>query len=288
MFSYVCQTTQRGVFLAKNVSHQARLFSGNFRHLEVINDENNVAIVTMKRAPVNSLNAEILSEISGLLTNLEETKCAGMVLTSFSDKVFCSGLDINELSTSQPATIRTLFSTLLEVFIKLYGSTFPTVAAITGHAPAGGCVLGLFCEYRIMVQNFKIGLNEDQLGFNAPSPIVKLMINTIGHRNAELALTSGRLFTTSQALQVGLVDEIAKDRTEAFEKADGFLRRFEMIPPLARNFTKQSMRRALLQDVTINREKYTEGFVSMISLHEVQQSIAAYLDNLKNKKRNAH
>lgn len=287
MSSYVCKTTLRGILLAKKVSCHFRLLSGNFRHLEVLNDENNVAIVTMKRAPVNSLNAEFLCEISSVLTNLEETKCSGMIFTSFSDKVFCSGLDINELYKSKPSTIRTLFSTLLEVFVKLYGSTFPTVAAITGHAPAGGCVLGLFCEYRIMVQNFQIGLNEVQLGFNAPLPIAKLMLNTIGHRNAELSLTSGKLFTTNEALQMGLIDEMAKDRTDAFEKANDFLSQFEMIPPLARDFTKQNMRRALLQDVTINQEKYIEGFVSLISQHKVQQSIAAYLDNMKNKKRSA-
>uniref|UniRef100_A0A1Y1KAN5 Enoyl-CoA delta isomerase 1, mitochondrial n=1 Tax=Photinus pyralis TaxID=7054 RepID=A0A1Y1KAN5_PHOPY len=247
MYRYVCKTMLRRLFLSKKVSYQARLFSGNFRYLEVLNNENNVAIVTMKRAPVNTLNSELLSEISSVLTNLDETKCSGMVLTSFSDKVFSSGLDFNEMYESRPATIRTLVSTILEVIIKLYGSPFPTVAVITGHAPSGGCVLSLCCEYRIMVQNFQIGLNVVKLGYSTPLSIVQLMVNTIGHRNAELALTSGRLFTTNEALRVGLIDEIAKDRASAFDKANDFLNQFKVIPPIARHFTKQSMRRALLQ-----------------------------------------
>uniref|UniRef100_A0A1Y1K3K9 Uncharacterized protein n=1 Tax=Photinus pyralis TaxID=7054 RepID=A0A1Y1K3K9_PHOPY len=103
------------------------------------------------------------------------------------------------------------------------------------------------CEYRIMVQNFRIGLNETLLGFRAPLPFVKLMLNTIDHRNAELALTSGRLFSTNEALQVGLIDEMAKDRADAFDKANYFLNQLKMRPPIARHFTKQSMRGALLQ-----------------------------------------
>uniref|UniRef100_A0A1Y1K6A0 Uncharacterized protein n=1 Tax=Photinus pyralis TaxID=7054 RepID=A0A1Y1K6A0_PHOPY len=92
MSSYVYKTTRRGVLLAKTVSYQVRLCSGNFRHLEVLKDENNVAIVTMKRAPVNSLNTELLTEISSVLTDLEETKCSGMILTSV-------GILRNRLST---------------------------------------------------------------------------------------------------------------------------------------------------------------------------------------------
>ncbi|XP_031347109.1 enoyl-CoA delta isomerase 1, mitochondrial-like [Photinus pyralis] len=284
MSSYVYKTTRRGVLLAKTVSYQVRLCSGNFRHLEVLKDENNVAIVTMKRAPVNSLNTELLTEISSVLTDLEETKCSGMILTSFSDKVFCSGLDIYEIFKSKPSAIGTSFSTLLEVFIKLYGSTFPTVAAITGHAPGSGCFLSMSCEYRIMVQNFRIGLNETLLGFRAPLPFVKLMLNTIDHRNAELALTSGRLFSTNEALQVGLIDEMAKDRADAFDKANYFLNQLKMRPPIARHFTKQSMRGALLQDISINREMYVEDHVSLLLQPNIRQLITVYMANIKNKK----
>jgi 3,2-trans-enoyl-CoA isomerase len=56
-----------------------------------------------------------------------------------------------------------------DVWIKLYGSSFPTAAAIIGHSPAGGCLLAISCEYRVMLPNFIIGLNETKVGIIVPT-----------------------------------------------------------------------------------------------------------------------
>lgn len=98
------------------------------------------------------------------------------------------------------------------------------------------------CEYRIMLNNFTIGLNETQLGIVAPSWFIQTMLNTISKRNTELALTSGRLFKTDEALKIGLIDEIATDTTEGFKRANKFLAKFEAIPNLARSYTKNALR----------------------------------------------
>lgn len=100
------------------------------------------------------------------------------------------------------------------------------------------------CEYRVMLDNLTIGLNETQLGIVAPNWFICTMQNTISKRNSELALTSGRLFKTGEALQIGLVDEIAADKNDALVKSEAFISRFARIPPLARAATKIALRGA--------------------------------------------
>lgn len=94
-----------------------------------------------------------------------------------------------------------------------------------------------------MLNNFTIGLNETQLGIIAPFWFISTMKNTISNREAEIALTTGRLLKTEEALKIGLVDETANDKAEAIQKCENFFKRFARVPALARSFTKASLRK---------------------------------------------
>ncbi|KAF2879917.1 hypothetical protein ILUMI_26246 [Ignelater luminosus] len=277
--------------LARNIL-RTRTLVGSFRHyssgtklLDVsVNDENGFATVTMNRPPVNSLNLEFLTEFCNVLTDLDRNKSRGMILTSSSNKVFSAGLDILEMYKPQPERFKAFWNSLQEAWIKLYGASFPTVAVINGHSPAGGCLLAMSCEYRIMLNKFTIGLNETQLGIVAPPWFIKTMQNTISKRDTELALTTGRLFKTEEALKVGLIDEIASDKAQALSQAEAFLNRFEMIPPIARAYTKTYLRGADIQELQKNREKEVGATLSLVAQPKVQQGLEFYLAMLKNKK----
>ena len=89
-------------------------------------------------------------------------------------------------------------------------SEVPIVAAITGHSPAGGAVLGLFCDYRIMADGeFKIGLNEVQVGLYVPEPIQFALRRLIGAHRAERLMVAGTMLSPAKALEIGLVDKLA-------------------------------------------------------------------------------
>lgn len=125
-----------------------------------------------------------------------------------------------------------------------------------GHSPAGGCLLALSCEYRVMLPKFTIGLNETRLGIVAPPFFQASMRNTISQRDTglrklrnfikfcwifeflEMALTLGTLFSTEEALKVGLIDDIAQDKTECIQKCEKFLLKFKNISPVAREYSK--------------------------------------------------
>ncbi|XP_053693686.1 enoyl-CoA delta isomerase 1, mitochondrial-like [Sabethes cyaneus] len=251
--------------------------------LTEVDDKTGYATVTLNRPPVNSLNLELLKGISESLDDLQNNKCRGMILTSSSKTVFSAGLDILEMYKPNPDRLKEFWSTLQDVWFKLYGSPFPTAAAINGHAPAGGCLLSLCCEYRIMCPNYTIGLNETQLGIVAPTWFQASLRNTISRRDAELALTLGTLFTSEQALKIGLVDELANNKEDALAKATAFLEKFKKISPQARSMTKQALRSKEIMELEDNRSQDIDLFVYAVTQPKVQQSLELYLEALKKK-----
>lgn len=89
--------------------------------------------------------------------------------------------------------------------------------------------MSLSCEYRIMLPNFTIGLNETKLGIVAPKWFMSSMQAAIPYRQAELALTTGKMFTTDEALKVGLVDDLASDKADGIARAEQFLAQFRTV-----------------------------------------------------------
>jgi enoyl-CoA hydratase/carnithine racemase len=89
-------------------------------------------------------------------------------------------------------------------------SPVPVAAAIAGHAPAGGCVLALCCDYRVMAEGpFALGLNETQVGLVAPDGIQMLMRRIVGAHRAERLLVGGEMIDSARAHAIGLVDDLA-------------------------------------------------------------------------------
>lgn len=240
-------------------------------------------MLNLQRSPVNSLNTELLAEINTAILEAEKDKVRGLILTSKNDGVFSAGLDITEMYQPDPDRLRYFWSTLQETWINLYGCSYPTAAVINGHAPAGGCFLAMSCEYRVMTNNFTIGLNETQLGIVAPKWFFATMRNVIGQRQAELALTTGRLFKTDEALKIGLIDD-AVDNTEAgFAKAHEFLSKFKKIPPKARYLTKKIVRGPTIDNLVDNRQDDLDYFVQYTQNPDVQKLLGMYMEMLKSK-----
>ena len=83
--------------------------------------------------------------------------------------VFCAGLEITEMYKPEQEKLEVFWGSLQDLWIELYSCKVPTAAAIIGHSPAGGCLLAMCCDYRVMVgPKYTIGLNETQLGIVAP------------------------------------------------------------------------------------------------------------------------
>ena len=166
-------------------------------------------VLRLQRPPVNSLNLELLASFADSLAEAEGDKaCRAVVLASSSPKVFSAGLDITEMHDPDPERLRSFWRTLQGVWLKLSTSRVATVAAIEGHSPAGGCMLAMSCDWRVMSltdggadgRPLTIGLNETKLGIVAPFWFADTMAYVVGSRQTDLLLQTGALLTTEQAL----------------------------------------------------------------------------------------
>lgn len=257
--------------------------SSSDRLLLSMDDKTGVATVRMNKPPVNSLNLEFLTDFTIMLEKLENEKaCKGLVLTSSNPKIFSGGLDIMEMYQPQPDRLLTFWRTFQEVWLKLYGSRLATIAAINGHSPAGGCLLAMCCDYRIMAPNYSIGLNETQLGIIPPFWFIDLMVQCTGHRQAELCCQKGLMLTTEQAHKIGIIDEVVpSDQVEA--RAQEEIKSWIKIPEAARQLTKLQMRKPTMDKLLAKREEDIGHFRDLIMRESTQKALGFYLESLKKK-----
>ncbi|NXI44967.1 ECI1 isomerase, partial [Galbula dea] len=262
-----------------------RAFSNN-KILVELDKSSGVATMKFKSPPVNSLSLDFLNEFCTSLEKLEKDRaCRGVIFTSAVPKIFSSGLDITEMCGKSTEHYGQFWRAVQEMWLRVYGSSMATVAAINGSSPAGGCLVALCCDYRIMVENpkFSIGLNEAQLGIVAPFWFKDTFVNVVGHRVAERSLQLGSLHPAPEAHRIGLVDELVPEE-KLQEKALAVMAQWLALPDHARQLTKSMMRKAVLDRLGAQREEDTQNFISFISKEPIQKSLHMYMEMLKKKK----
>ena len=255
-------------------------------------------VLRMQRPPVNSLNLELLASFADSLAEAEGDKaCRAVVLASSSPKVFSAGLDITEMHEPDPERLRSFWRTLQEVWLKLSTSRVATIAAIEGHSPAGGCMLAMSCDWRVMSltdggadgRPLTIGLNETKLGIVAPFWFADTMAYVVGSRQTDLLLQTGALLTTEQALAVGLVDEAvlqeppteAGEHSRVMQRAAAKVAEFLAVPDAARHASKMLQRGPLAERLLAAREEDVEQFSAFCFTPAVQSSLGGYMAALK-------
>jgi len=174
--------------------------------------ENEIATVTLSRGKVNALNVQLVGELDGCFRQLEDNAEVKAVILTGQGSFFSFGFDIPEFYDYSPED----FTKYLESFTRFYAYLFsfpkPVIAAINGHAVAGGCMLATMADYRIMVSGkAKISLNEIAFGSTVFAGSVDILKFCIGPHKAELILESGKMFSPDEALQLGLIDEVVPE-----------------------------------------------------------------------------
>ena len=169
-----------------------------------------VAELRLARAPVNALDPALVAALRERLAAAIDDG-AGAVVISGRPGVFSAGLDLPVLLELAPDELRAFWSGLFGLLEDLARSPVPVVAAMTGHSAAGGSILALFCDYRIMARGaFRIGLNEVQAGLVVPGVIRGALARLVGPYRAERHLLAGELVDPERAAGIGLVDELAE------------------------------------------------------------------------------
>ena len=166
----------------------------------------------LARAPVNALDPGLCRDLRSAVYTAVDAGAHGLVLSG-GPKVFSAGLDVPFLVAlgDDRHALMMAWEQFFDAAMALANCPVPVVAALAGHAPAGGCVLALCCDYRVMASGpFRIGLNETQVGLVAPEGIQRLLRRVVGTYRAERMLVSGDMLDSEQALNAGLVDELVE------------------------------------------------------------------------------
>lgn len=251
-----------------------------------MNESSGVATMKFKSPPVNSLNLDFLTEFCISLEKLENDRaCRGIIITSAIPKIFSSGLDITEMCGKSTEHYTEFWRAVQEMWLRLYSSNMVTLAVVNGSSPAGGCLIALSCDYRIMADNpkYTIGLNEAQLGIVAPFWFKDTFVNVVGQRVAERSLQLGSLYPAPEALKFGIVDELVPEE-KLQEKATAVMAQWLALPDHARQITKSMMRKAVLDLLVAHREEDIKNFTSFVSKESIQKSLRMYMEMLKKKK----
>jgi 3,2-trans-enoyl-CoA isomerase len=221
------------------------------------------------------------------------SRVKGLVLCSGPDglgKVFSAGLDFECFAAAERADLARFWTALQDAWLALFGTHLATVAAVTGQAPAGGCLLAMSCDARVMslggAKVSTIGLNETKIGLVAPPFFMDTMVHTIGTRQTEKMLTYGSLVDAVEAKRIGLVDETV-ERDEVMPRSIAALDELIAIPDGARRATKMLMRQAALKRLTNSREADVEEFISTITSPPVQKMLGQYMAALAQRKAKA-
>jgi len=161
----------------------------------------NYSVLTLNKAKVNSIDGPLLLAIQQQLKEVEnDQNMRGVIFTGLPG-VYSAGFDLIYLSKFNRDEMRSWFTLFNETLQMMCLTRLISITAISGHAPAGGAVLSLSSDYRIATQgNYKIGLNETQVGIVVPPAVLSLLVDVVGQRNSQLLGLTGKLMSPDEAL----------------------------------------------------------------------------------------
>ncbi|MCG5054070.1 MAG: enoyl-CoA hydratase/isomerase family protein [Myxococcales bacterium] len=172
-------------------------------------DHGAVRELRLARPPVNALDPALLVRLNEALGQAEREGVGAVVLSGAPGR-FSGGLDVPALLALPRPQIRQAWVALFDLLASLAHAPMPVVAALTGHSPAGGTVLALYADYRVLAAGrYVVGLNEVQVGLPVPPFLYRALTFVVGERQAARLGVAGLLLEADEALRVGLVDELA-------------------------------------------------------------------------------
>lgn len=203
--------------------------------LNILEHDGNIRELRLARPPVNALNLELLRALAAAVGAAQDDAA---LIISGQPGLFTAGLDVRAMLALDRDAVSQVFVELWRVQRAIACSPVPVIFALTGHSPAGGTVLAIHGDYRVMAQgDFKLGLNEVQVGLMPGGPIHGAFRRLVGGHATQL-LTRAALIDPATALRVGLVDELC-DASQVTARALEVAREYCSLPrdPMLRTRT---------------------------------------------------
>jgi enoyl-CoA hydratase/carnithine racemase len=207
-------------------------------------DHGPVRELRLARPPVNALDPMLVATLREALERAIAERCGAIVLSGTPGR-FSGGLDVPALLGLDRAGITAAWTDFFALLRELAECPVPLAAALTGHSPAGGAVLALYADHRVLAEGaYLIGLNEVRVGLQVPDVLLRALAFIVGERQAARLTTAGLLLGPAEALRVGLVDETAPV-ADVVPRALAWARDLLALPRVAMAGTRARARRPL-------------------------------------------
>ena len=171
------------------------------------------ALVSMNSNPVGTMNDGFFADLHSTFSSLAENHPSKPVALSSAAKMFSPGLDLEQCALlfrrGDKEEIDLWFERFLHAMLAVLEHPAPVIAAIGGHAIAGGCILALCCDMRVVEEGKTLmGLNEKSIGFPMPASLAALVKGALGPLRGGRIMDEGKLYGVREALENGIVDRV--------------------------------------------------------------------------------
>jgi enoyl-CoA hydratase/carnithine racemase len=167
-----------------------------------------VAIVTIDKPPINAVSVDLMRDLADALEGLDKDGLTRAVVLATAGKVFCSGADLSNRTSEGPIPERSI-NPLYDQAVRLFSTELPIVAAVQGAAIGAGLGLALIADFRVAAPEARFAANFTKLGFHPGFGLTYTLPRLIGQQNAARMFLTGERFDADDAMDMGLVDEIA-------------------------------------------------------------------------------
>ncbi|HSN99084.1 MAG TPA: enoyl-CoA hydratase/isomerase family protein [Candidatus Nanopelagicales bacterium] len=241
-----------------------------------------VAVLAIDMGRGNAINHTFIDALGAALGELErDPEVRALVLTGHG-RAFCAGLDLVESYDLDRSAVERFVDAFDGLFARVAAFPWPAVAAINGHAIAGGCIIAMATDYRLMSPGpFRIGVNEVALGIPFPSAAFEIARRGAPPSAWAEALFEGRLYRPDEARGAGLIHEVAT--SDLLSEAVGVARRLSSGAPGALRATKAELVAPLLAAIEANREARRARFLEAWSGGELRERVGRVREELLRK-----
>lgn len=226
----------------------------------------------------NALTPQMIDELIATLDSLADRNFGVLILTG-RGPAFCAGLDLEHLQSllenksSQHNVDAERIALLLR---RLYDFPLPTIAAVNGHAIAGGMGLATVCDFTLAVPEAKFGYTEARIGF-IPAIVSTFLTLQVGEKHARDLLLTARLITAEEAQQMGLVNEVVRD-SGLMERAVRLARQLLKNSPESLRATKRLLSGHVKERLDRQLKAAVEMNASARGTEDFREGVSAFLE----------
>jgi enoyl-CoA hydratase len=215
--------------------------------------QDGILTLHLAHGKASALDVELLDALVRELDGVAEDVRA-IILTG-TGSIFCAGVDLFRLTQDGADYVRRFLPLLSRFLHTLFTFPKPVVVAANGHAIAGGCMIVLAADVRLMAEgNGKIGVPELLVGVPFPAAALELVRFAVPAHQVQSLIYTGRTLPPPEALAAGLVDQVVAPG-DLLARAHEVARQLAQIPPQAFRLTKQALRAPALERIDRAREQ---------------------------------